>query len=71
MKNKKGDTNTVNNIIKLKGNETKINTEKEIIPGWLMNAGTESMDDIDGNGPPIISDQNVLLAKDFVDENHK
>ena len=53
---------------KLEGNLTEIETD-DVVPVYLTQAITESEDDIDGNGPPVISEQNVKQAKKWVDEH--
>ncbi len=57
---------------KLEGNYSILDVKQPAVtPAYLTYAPTESMDNMDGKLTPKISDQNVVLAKEFVDDNEK
>lgn len=59
-------------MIKKLGNNTKINPHKNLVPKYItypITAFHETGDD--GELEPIISDQDVMRGRDFVNENHK
>ena len=57
---------------KKEGNKSLIDPKAPpVVPTYLTYAATESIDSLDKQGPPLISDQNVRLVKNFVDDVEK
>lgn len=52
-----------------RGNATKINPKKKIIPDYATNVLTQYTENVNGTVVPRLDISHVMDARDFVDEN--
>lgn len=54
----------------LHGNKARVEPIKSIIPAYITNTITPKKAQL-GNDVPMTIEENAILAKEYVDENHK